>query len=65
MQQNQNKYTYFRNRVEVDIDDSVEVPSDHFGDFLQFRKVKCTIRLHEHVQGDGRQIANSNLKIKN
>ena len=46
-------YSYLRYRVEVNIDDFVQISDNHFGDALQFVKVIGFVWFHIHIQSYG------------
>lgn len=51
---------HLRNRVVVDVDDSVEVPSDDLGDLKQRLEIKLPLR-DKAVEGNGGQVTDSHL----
>ena len=52
---------YLGDRVVVDINDSVKVPCDDFGDFEELLKVKGPLRSDESVECDGGKVAHGHL----
>jgi hypothetical protein len=57
--------THLNDRIEVDIDDFVQIARNDFGDFVQSLEVVRAVGLiHEGGEVEGRQIAHSDLLRK-
>ena len=51
-------------RVEVDVDDLVEVAGGHLGDLLEAVEVVLLVGRHELVHGDGGEVAHGHLNAE-